>query len=350
VEWVKLCIDDGSGATCNPSGGFQMHAVGAYKRDSGAHTMAELEQFFTTAVGGMAAYDPFMELHVGLMTSNLDYYVSAFKAASVPAFASSFTAAGSTYYSLTVQVPGSIAAGAGSLILVELIGSKSALLSARADLHRHPVARASPQALEKAQSHLATAPHKTSGAAAKPVLTLMKISFPSSDVARDVKFFEGVLKGVKVYEETNNGTTIYAGQMVAGDAAEMHFVQSAAATQGPMSVAQWEAYQVALHAKCVGFGTGFDRLADNHVGHRLGQGVSIDGYVAEIKAAGYPYRFYHMGPTSGPSFLYFYAPNGWGTQVIGKCTTCPAAKGYNMCTQGITGSCSKDLPSDEDEA
>ena len=57
-EWVKLCIDS---AACDPQT-FQIHSVGAYKRDSGSKSMETLETEFTQAMGGMAKYDPFMEV------------------------------------------------------------------------------------------------------------------------------------------------------------------------------------------------------------------------------------------------------------------------------------------------
>ena len=41
VEWVKLCIDDGTTPfECSgPQGNLQLHSVGAYKRDSGTLSM-----------------------------------------------------------------------------------------------------------------------------------------------------------------------------------------------------------------------------------------------------------------------------------------------------------------------
>merc|ERR1712232_43837 len=122
-------------------------------------------------------------------------------------------------------------------------------------------------------------------------------------------------------------------------------------TQGPTSVAAWEDYQVKLHNTCFDsdHNDGFDRLADNHFGHALGGGPSgssmpLDNYIKGQKAAGLPYRFYGGGMNT---FLYMYAPNGWGCQVIGQCSDsslCPSGSpgGYDMCTQGIKGHCSTD--------
>ena len=74
-EWVKLCIDDGSGAACSgPRGNTQLHSVGAYERYSGAKTLETMEGEFTSAMGGMKQYDPFMELHAMFMTKDLDSY------------------------------------------------------------------------------------------------------------------------------------------------------------------------------------------------------------------------------------------------------------------------------------
>merc|ERR1719379_2476716 len=65
VEWVKLCVDDGHMTACNgPQGNFQLHSVGAYKRESGSKSMEELELGFTQSFGDLSAYDPFMDYHV----------------------------------------------------------------------------------------------------------------------------------------------------------------------------------------------------------------------------------------------------------------------------------------------
>merc|ERR1719163_1630436 len=91
-EWVKLCIDDGHMTSCQgPGGNFQMHAVGAYKRDSGDKSMEELEMDFTQAMGSMKKYDPYFEYHMAFLTEDLDSYVSIFDSDQVPYFASTWT-------------------------------------------------------------------------------------------------------------------------------------------------------------------------------------------------------------------------------------------------------------------
>ena len=178
-------------------------------------------------------------------------------------------------------------------------------------------------------------------AASKPVLQWLHASYASSDLARDAAFFEKVLLGTKVGQWTSadGTTTTYAGKVQAGDASEMRFVQTTAKSQGPWQVADWEAYISGLHKACI-FDTstsdsGFDRLADMHLGHALG-GADLSPYISAVKANGGPYRFYGQG--SNP-FFYIYMPNGQGIQLIGSCSNCPSGGNYDFCTGGIIGSC-----------
>ena len=73
----------------------------------------------------------------------------------------------------------------------------------------------------------------------------------------------------------------------------------------------------------------------------------LDGYIEAQIAAGLPYRVY-AAPSGNPNFLYLYGPNGWGYQITGHCATSSNCGTnlvfYDECTQGITGSCSTDLP------
>jgi len=235
----------------------------------------------------------------------------------------------------------------------------SSLLSARKNLHHHSLPRASPHSLAKAEAHLANAARKV-GSNSMPVVKRVHLSFASSDLDRDIKYFEGVLQGSKVYEASTTEGKMYAGKMISSDEAELIYRQSTTPTQGPTTVAQWEAYQSGLHSKCFvsESNEGFDRLADNHGGHAMGQAAYLDAYIKAQKSAGLPYRFYGAGrealegdseafpPSGGATFFYMYGPNGWGIQIISTCqdtSLCPSsAGGYNMCTQGITGHCSKD--------
>lgn len=355
VEWVKLCIDDGQMAKCQgPQGNFQMHSVGAYKRESGAKSMEEIETEWTKSMGNLSQFDPFFDYNVAFVTTGLDTYISKFDADKVPYFASTFTDPGTQkkYKSILVQVDGSLAVGAKSLLSLEIMGEASSLLSARSDLHHHALTRASPKQLAWAEARLASAPQKLASNG-MPVLQHVHLSFSSSDLDRDIKYFEGNLQGKKSYEATTTHGKMYAGKMLSTDEAEIVYRQSSTPTQGPTTVAQWEAYQSGLHKKCFVSSTnqGFDRLADNHGGHAMGQVAYLDNYIKAQKASGLPYRFYGAGGGSGASmyFFYMYGPNGWGMQIISTCqdaSLCPSSSpgNYDMCTQGITGDCSHDKP------
>lgn len=346
VEWVKLCIDDGYMTACNgPQGNFQMHAVGAYKRESGTKSMEQLELEFSQGMGDLSKYDPMMENHVAFLTDDLAHYILAFQADKVPYFPSTFSDSSNTKYeSILIHVPGSLAAGAKSLINIELVSKTSSVL--KGQVHEHSMPRVSQLALQTAHDRLAAAPRQLSSDG-KPVLTKLHRSFASSNLDRDTNYFEDVWFGSKVSSSSDAQGKSYSGLMVSGDTMEVRYMQPSAETQGPTSVKEWEEYQVNLHNTCFDSDNnqGFDRLADNHLGHALGpQGGPVDPYVRKQIQAGLPYRFY--GAPSNP-FLYIYAPNGWGLQIIGACNhpaLCPlkTRTNYNMCTQGITGDCKHD--------
>lgn len=345
VEWVKLCIDDGHMTSCRgPSGNVQLHSVGAYERESGEKTMPQLEALFTSGMGDMSKYDPFMDYHVGFYTADLDHYLAAFKAAGVPYFPSTFVdpVSKQEYSSVLIMTPGSLDEKANSLLNIMLVGNSSSLLDS-SSVYRHTTARASSESLMAAQAKLSSAPRTTAIDSDKPVLQLLHVSFASSNLTRDVDFFQNVLQG----KGTDTGSQIYSGKIIASDAAEVMFVESSTATQGEVTVAEWETYQSSLHKQCFdsAHNEGFDRLADNHIGHSLA-GADLAPYVAAVKAYGLPYRFYGQG---GMPFFYLYWPNGWGLQLIGTCSDCPAGGGYGFCTQGIKGHCETDSQTCDDK-
>lgn len=348
VEWVKLCIDDGHMSACSgPQGNFQIHSVGAYKRDAGVKSLEQFETEFTQSMGDMSKYDPFFENHMGMLTPDLDYYINAFNSGGVPYFASTFTdaATNTKYKSVLVQIPGSLAPEAKSLLNLEILSTTSSLFEASNDVYHHQIPRASSASLVNAHNHLESAPRQFSSDG-KPVLVKLHRSFASSDLSRDSQYFQSALQG-----NIQCDGSVCEGKMQQTDTTEFRYV-AASSTQGPTSVADYESYQVNLHNTCFNSeaNDGFDRLADNHFGHNLGGGA-LDAYIKGQKSFGLPYRFYGGGGSGGgvSQFFYMYAPNGWGAQVIGSCTDsslCPSRTGgYNMCTQGIKGHCDTDSSS-----
>lgn len=353
VEWVKLCILDGTSTACSTpmDGTVQLHSVGAYERYSGAMSMQQLESAFTQTLGGMKTYSPFMELHAAFYTLALPAFASSFLVDNVPVFHSTFVApdTGKTYSSLIVQTAGSLDTSAGSMVLMELIGPK--LEGVKVD-HHHDLPRSDPVSLAAAENRVTALPKLKAGSKA---LSFLHVSFATSDLARDVQYYEKVLGGQKAYGATSNLTadSVYYGKLMAGDTTTVRYFQSGTPAVGPLNVTFWENYQTDLHKKCIIPTTdeGFDRLADFHWGHAL-PGASVEGYITRQKAAGLPYRLYRPPTVGTQHFLYLYGPAGWGAQLTGTCTDtsiCPVGKFYNFCTQGVTGSCSKDLPSDDDD-
>jgi len=278
---------------------------------------------------------------MAVLTADIDHYVNAFNSGNVPYFASTFNdpATQTEYQSVLVQVPGSLAPGAKSLVNINLLGASSTKLKGAKVVSPH----ATSSALAAAHQHLSAAPRQLS-ADGKPVLVKVHRSFASSDLSRDVTYFENVLQGHKEYADDS----VYGGKMITSDTVFFRYVHTTTPTQGPVSIAAWEEYQVNLHEGCFDSANnqGFDRLADNHFGHALGN-VALDAYIKGQKASGYPYRFYGQPGGGSRAFFYMYAPNGWGCQVIGSCTDsslCPSIQdgGYGFCTQGIKGHCSVD--------
>ena len=84
--------------------------------------------------------------------------------------------------------------------------------------------RASAASLERAVASAAmTAPVVASASATPPTLTMMHVSFPSSNVTRDAHYFESVLGGTKSSEESSNGTQVYTGTIFDGDTVEIRY-------------------------------------------------------------------------------------------------------------------------------
>ena len=139
--------------------------------------MQDLEKKFSDAIGDGTKYDPFMELNAGFVTDDLDHYVKAFQGDKVPFFPGKFVdkASGSTYYTVTVQTPGSLDTTSGSFVVLQLIASSSEILSAMPDIHLYPVQQLSSATLKDALSRTVTA---ASIGSDKPPLTMAKVTNP----------------------------------------------------------------------------------------------------------------------------------------------------------------------------
>jgi hypothetical protein len=163
----------------------------------------------------------------------------------------------------------------------------------------------------------------------------------SSNVVRDSSFWLTALSGTLVANITSGRETTIAAKLLSSDSAEVLFVQSERTTRGTMSVSDWEAYQVALHKECISSSTtGFDRLADSHIGHSM-PGTDLSPWINGVEAwnsahhGRTPYRYFAKG------LFYLYMPNGWGVQLSGTISPQPSGGGYDFCNVGTAGSCSQ---------
>merc|ERR1712166_66797 len=229
------------------------------------------------------------------------------------------------------------------MLLLTIIGDSSDMLASEPYLFHHDTARASASALQRAELLHSNMTGSASWLVlSTPALTALHISWPTANLDSIVSYFEGTLSGTKVSQASVNGTSTYYGKLFSSDTVELRWEQSSKATQGPTTVAEWEAYTAALHKKCIPSANsknqGFDRLADQHIGGRNPGGESLDTYITAQKKAGLSYRVY-VGPQGNPDFLYLYGPNGWGTQITGSCSSECGSNlvFYNECTQGTTG-------------
>ena len=185
----------------------------------------------------------------------------------------------------------------------------------------------------------------------RPAVLALKVSYASTDVARDARFYVGLLgaREVLAVADAPSGEARRAFWFDGdnADSVEVHVVSHdapAAATAavadaaadektdddselgGAWSVARLESYAGALHAAEMGAShtRGSDALLDNHFGRRLGRsGEALDGLVGRLNAtASTPFRLWRQTnnntrPPSVGYFVYAAAPGGNAVQVVG---------------------------------
>ena len=324
-----------------------MHAVNAYKRPAGNRTIKSFEMDWAAALGDLKQYDPKMEFSVGMMTSELTFYSNSFVGGNVPHFTGKWTdpATAKVYFTIIVQVP-------ESSIVIELM---SATLDGDAAARAVPMGAArltstdlvaaeaalSQQLAERRQLDETPAPTPK-----QPLLTPVKISWLTSNVARDVSFFTSIL-GATVVGSINgtDGSQTAALKLSSGDDRTVYLTQSAKPSSSGLQIAEWETYMNSVHETAfVSDNDGFDRWCDFHIGHELGGG-SLDTIITNLK--GYPgkYRFFvppggvgrRQLDESGASthFLYIAAPGGMCVQVTGSASAALAPTNetfYDFCS------------------
>ncbi|KAH8047266.1 hypothetical protein JL721_12200 [Aureococcus anophagefferens] len=321
VEWAKLCIDDGHLENCESvsSSTFQMHAVGAYDRDSGDLSMADAEtKVYGSALGDFSKFDVYMENNVGLLTQDLDAYVAAFDAAAVPYYATPLTEP-----SLADDLLQRLVRAHTAPVVLEIMGSARPC-SPRAATPAHGAPRGPRAGLAAFEARLSAAP-RTVGANGMPVVTFTHKSFASPDVARDKAYWTTAMQGREVADDDAAG---------AFSPRTTRRCSSFPATRPRATHASSGGLPERAHARCIASPTqGFDRLADSHAGHSF-PGTDITSYTETVKnwTATHPkhplaYRYFAHGLFDA------YMPNGWGMQP-GKLPT-TLGGGYDFCKVGV---------------
>eukprot|EP00811_Abedinium_folium_P013161 NODE_2222_length_2264_cov_6.760880.p1 GENE.NODE_2222_length_2264_cov_6.760880~~NODE_2222_length_2264_cov_6.760880.p1 ORF type:complete len:519 (+),score=101.58 NODE_2222_length_2264_cov_6.760880:189-1745(+) len=332
---------------------FQVHIVHAPKRESGNLTMRQLEERLTLALGNFTEHTAFLDYNVAFVTQDLDAFIELYDREKVKYYPSRFasTHSGLAYfYSIIVPTPSGT--GRYSFATIELIGEYSPILRAR-NLSLSPSSRAPTSMIRHGLKKL-TGVARPLAENGLPVVTFIQFGYASSDLLRDVHYFENVLLGSSTYlrAEIENTTGLYFGSLGANVA--YRYAEWADPPAG-LTLRQWETDLATVHAKCFDSvnNDGFDALADfhTHCGAATGQ-VLLQQMLLQA-SAGLPYRFYQPAGVKSDSpgddvWFYMYGPNGQGTEVSGHLgglvNLTRTKRRYNFCTQGIKGGCHTDFP------
>ena len=172
IQQGRVNLDLASGGVAGPPGGatgFGIHLVNVSEHlTTGGMSVAEVEAEFAKKLGDMTTFDSFMDYGVTFITSDLDGYVKAFDADSVPYL--SYEADGGV--GIFVNVP-------ESAMIIELTASNSSVLAARGDDHVFSEPRASPK--QKLRAELAS----TSGVGVGSTLSLASVNRAVSKATLD---------------------------------------------------------------------------------------------------------------------------------------------------------------------
>jgi len=345
---------------------FQLHSVRAWRRPAGPMGAESLEARFGSAleawgVDGEAvsrasytthALAPLAEHSVALYTSDLSWYARSFATNGVSFASLAWTGAArhadadAAFMSLVVHVP-------DSLVVLELLGPA---FEGKAAERAQPTWRRVATALPPS-THVATL-----DVSDRPSLTAVKISYATTDAARDAAWAEQVLGATPLETavgdypassfDATGGLAASANFGVVARALswiddlapiEIHYVQPSARAQSVeaalaagssrLTVAAYEAYAAQVHAQFTGPNcpgcddvSGFDRLMDTHFGRRLltaggEDSRRLDDAYAAAKRLGAPLTVWAKNDAY---FLYVASPSGAAAQLTGSFASPPS--------------------------
>ena len=297
------------------SQGFGLHAVHVGKESPRFHakncpTAVEVESELTARFASHPnSYDPFYDFSNGHWVSNLDPYLKSFRNAKQSVIVLSWDPANGDQHYFSV-----VARAHTSMMFVEL-------MSAECSLCTNAITTSVPRYIfkkgEKPGDVFGALDDKT---ASKPLLHPAKVTWPSSDLARERKYLhEGV--GAKYASHRGTGVQVDVYDftpIMSGATVQMHVVQrsepqSQSHTHHAKYTASWKSFESVMmkchQATIVDDLCGENPWMDHHMGfavHEQGQ-VSLDA--AKLKALATKLNLpFHVTPKGGRT--HFHRPGG----------------------------------------
>eukprot|EP00937_MAST-01D_sp_MAST-1D-sp2_P004580 g4580.t1 len=285
-----------AGASAGFTQGFGLHAVHVLPsspRPAGSTTNRDVEAVLDAKLAAVHAgggYDAFLDFTSGHWVSSLDPYTTTFDAVGIPYVLLQWNSAGGAapspaYYSLIVRVH-------TSMMLIEMMSEQCAACTAPgAHVLAAPSAR---YHFAQGQTPASVFGALTDATAARPLFHPARVSWPTSSLARDRKFFVDA-KVANVLAQVQNGpvsTDVYDFTTFAAVATmQFHLVQRPASnTTGSFAIADFEEAMLSAHeATMTSDVCGFDQWVDNHIGISArggGGGGGDDDEASPAAAAG----------------------------------------------------------------
>jgi len=314
----RTVIDSSAVSHSGTAKGFGIHTVEITKsRPDCGKTAAQVEAEFTSKFNAIpeGGYDAMLDFNTGFWTSNLDPYISSLsKSHKLIPVEWEDSINGKVYYSFLVQMP-------GSMVVLEFMSAKQTMLSTtryHAPSPRYVFAKGS-------------TPESTFGVSSsdassnKPELYAVRISHFSSDVTRDLTYYDQALGATTVESfDSHDVKTLavdFKKQFPSGTSGgtdaytQVHLVERGPGnTTGSFTVLDFENVMNGCHDATILTPTcGWNTWMDHHY-CISGQSVRTQQeYVTAFDALGYKYHVF-TNAGGGISF-YAFTPNGIAIQI-----------------------------------
>lgn len=315
--WGKVLMGNQTDST------FQLHTVSAPVRSDGGLSLPATEAAFSSVVDKAikaGEFTPLLDYNVGFYTEDLDFYAERFRCGGVKFLTLEWASAAdssTTYFSLLVHVPGSLA-------VIELMGETLTTLTADLATGVPRLSSSFPPAAVREQGSVLNG---------RPLLYAVKLSYATSAAAQAAAVYEDVLQAESLGKWEGHGMLgldgVSSHYMLgfpmdsARKAVEVHFWQHSAANDDSALTVDWldGGMTKAHQATHIDDTTGFDQWNDWHYGHRLGTSAYLDDYMTAAEDAGLTYTVYTDYSTETNSwayYMYLATPSGPSVQLVGN--------------------------------